>query len=75
MSLTIRSLREEKHLSQEQLALKFHLPLSTIQALERDSSQISDLILDKYLLYFHISYDEIFIGSTAERQNKTNTKS
>ncbi len=66
MSMTIKSLREEEHLSQEELATVLHLPLSTVQELEIDSSQISDLVLDKYLLHFHIGYDDLFIGAQSK---------
>lgn len=74
---TLKHIREEFGITQEELAKAFGVSSRTIQNIEKDSSNIKDSLLTKYLQAFSIKYDDIFLGSEYEIfefQNKEKAK-
>jgi len=63
---TLKELRVSVGLKQEELADLFGVSSRTIQNMERDSSNIKDSLLSKYLKAFEINYDQIFLGREYE---------
>lgn len=63
---TLKELRMGYNLTQEELANLFEVSSRTIQNVEKDSSNIKDSLLSKYLSAFNVSYDEIFLGNEYE---------
>ncbi|EGO7694652.1 helix-turn-helix transcriptional regulator [Enterococcus faecalis] len=63
---TLKELRVEYGLTQEELADLFKVTSRTIQNMEKDSSNIKDSLLKKYMDAFAIKYDDIFLGNEYE---------
>lgn len=63
---TLKELRMEYGLTQEELADLFGITSRTVQNLEKDSSNIKDYILKKYMDAFSVKYDDIFLGNEYE---------
>ena len=63
---TLKQLRTEHNLTQEELANIFDVSERTIQNMERDSSNIRDNLLTKYMKAFNVKYDDIFLGTEYE---------
>lgn len=63
---TLKELRVSAGLNQEELAEIFEVSSRTIQNMEKDSSNIKDSLLSKYLKAFDVKYDEIFLGQEYE---------
>lgn len=63
---TLKQLRSENFLTQEELASLFGVSSRTIQNMEKDSSNIRDELLSKYMRAFNVKYDDIFLGSEYE---------
>lgn len=63
---TLRELRNEAGLTQEELAKLFNVSSRTIQNMEKDSSNIKDSLLSKYMDAFSVKYDDIFLGTEYE---------
>ena len=63
---TLKELRVEYGLTQEELADLFKVTSRTIQNMEKDSSNIKDSLLKKYMDAFVIKYDDIFLGNEYE---------
>ncbi|PTE89760.1 XRE family transcriptional regulator [Staphylococcus equorum] len=69
---TLKELRVSYDLTQEELANLFKVSPRTIQNMEKDSTNIKDSLLSKYMKAFKVKYDEIFWGRI---QNfRTNSK-
>lgn len=60
---TLKDLRNDYSLTQEELAKLFEVSSRTIQNMEKDSSNIKDSLLSKYIAAFNVKYDEIFLGN------------
>lgn len=63
---TLKQLRENVGLTQKELSEAFGVTTRTIQYLEKDSSNISNNMLKKYINGFDVGYDEIFLGKESE---------
>ncbi|WP_413782872.1 helix-turn-helix transcriptional regulator, partial [Enterococcus faecalis] len=63
---TLKELRVEYGLTQEELADLFKVTSRTIQNMEKDSSNIKDSLLKKYMDAFAVKYDDIFLGNEYE---------
>lgn len=63
---TLKDLRASCNLTQEELAEMFEVTSRTIQNMEKDSTNIKDSLLKKYMTAFSVSYDEIFLGREYE---------
>lgn len=63
---TLKELRISNGLTQIELAQLFKVSSRTIQNMEKDSSNIKDSLLSKYLAAFQVSYDDIFLGNEYE---------
>ena len=63
---TLKELRIEYGLTQEELADLFKVTSRTIQNMEKDSSNIKDSLLKKYMDAFAVKYDYIFLGNEYE---------
>lgn len=63
---TLKELRIGSSMTQEELASLFEVSPRTIQNMEKDSTNIKDSLLSKYIKAFNISYDEIFLGNEYE---------
>lgn len=61
-------------LTQNELANLFNISLSKLQELEYDSSAITDDILKKYMCFFNVVYDDIFLGVEYENNVLNNRK-
>lgn len=74
---TLKELRISNGLTQIELAQLFKVSSRTIQNMEKDSSNIKDSLLSKYLAAFQVSYDDIFLGNEYEnfvlREKKKNS--
>lgn len=57
---TLKELRVSYNLTQEELADLFKVSPRTIQNMEKDSTNIKDSLLSKYMKAFNVKYDEIF---------------
>ena len=53
-------------MTQEELADLFKVTSRTIQNMEKDSSNIKDSLLKKYMDAFAVKYDDIFLGNEYE---------
>ena len=75
--ITLKELRISNGLTQIELAQLFKVSSRTIQNMEKDSSNIKDSLLSKYLAAFQVSYDDIFLGNEYEnfvlREKKKNS--
>lgn len=63
---TLKELRVKYGLTQEELANLFKVTARTIQNMEKDSSNIKDSLLKKYIDAFGVKYDDIFLGNEYE---------
>lgn len=63
---TLKELRIAQGLTQEELAELFNVSPRTIQNMEKDSSNIKDSLLTKYIKAFGVKYDDIFLGTEYE---------
>ncbi|MBN6095394.1 helix-turn-helix transcriptional regulator [Staphylococcus saprophyticus] len=63
---TLKELRVSYGLTQEELANLFKVSPRTIQNMEKDSTNIKDSLLSKYIKAFNVKYDEIFLGNEYE---------
>lgn len=64
---TLRELRVEYGMTQEELANLFDVSPRTIQNMEKNSSNIKDSLLTKYIEAFNVKYDDIFLGNEYEK--------
>ena len=62
MQWTLEAMRINKGLTQAELADKFEVSSQTIARLEKDSSDIGYQLLKKYMLFFNVKFDDIFLG-------------
>lgn len=63
---TLKQLRTDEGFTQEELAKLFKVSSRTIQNMEKDSSNIKDPLLKKYMIAFGVKYDDIFLGNEYE---------
>lgn len=63
---TLKELRTSYNLTQDELAKLFNVSSRTIQNMEKDSSNIKDSLLSKYMEAFGVKYDDIFLGNKYE---------
>ena len=63
---TLKDLRSSYNITQEELGEMFGVTSRTIQNIEKDSTNIKDSLLKKYMIAFDVSYDEIFLGKEYE---------
>ncbi len=63
---TLRELRTALGLTQKELSDYFNVSDRTIYQIEKESSNIKDSLLKKYMLAFNIDYDDIFLGTEYE---------
>lgn len=66
MQWTLEAMRVTKGLTQTELAEKFGVSSQTIARLEKDSSDIGYQLLNKYLNFFNVKFDDIFLGKKYE---------
>lgn len=60
---TLKELRTDYGLTQEELGDLFSVSSRTIQNMEKDSTNIKDSLLSKYMRAFNVKYDDIFLGN------------
>ncbi len=63
---TLKELRTDYGLTQEELGDLFSVSSRTIQNMEKDSTNIKDSLLSKYMSAFNVKYDDIFLGDEYE---------
>ncbi|BCN88929.1 MULTISPECIES: helix-turn-helix transcriptional regulator [Staphylococcus] len=63
---TLKELRTDYGLTQEELGNLFKVSSRTIQNMEKDSTNIKDSLLSKYMSAFNVKYDDIFLGNEYE---------
>lgn len=63
---TLKELRTSYNLTQDELAKLFNVSPRTIHNMEKDSSNIKDSLLSKYMDAFGVKYDDIFLGTEYE---------
>ena len=63
---TLKQLRVDNGFTQEELADLFGISSRTIQNMEKNSSNINDKLLKKYMNAFEVKYDDIFLGNEYE---------
>lgn len=66
MKHTLRGLRTEYGLSQKDLADILGVSDRTLFKYEKDSTNIPDPIVKKYLQLFNVMYDDIFLGKESD---------
>lgn len=66
MQWTLEAMRINKGLTQAELAEKFEVSSQTIARLEKDSSDIGYQLLKKYMFFFNVKFDDIFLGKKYE---------
>ena len=66
MQWTLEAMRINKGLTQTELAQEFEVSSQTIARMEKDSSYIGYQLLKKYMLYFNVKFDDIFLGKKYE---------
>ncbi|WP_368651808.1 helix-turn-helix transcriptional regulator [Lactococcus raffinolactis] len=59
---TLKSLRVTVNLTQKEMASLISISENSLGNLEKDSTNIKNWILDKYVEIFDISVDDIFLG-------------
>ncbi|MDQ0221702.1 putative transcriptional regulator [Streptococcus moroccensis] len=64
---TLEAMRVNKGMTQAELAEKFGVSSQTIARLEKDSSDIGYQTLKKYILFFNVQFDDIFLGKKYEK--------
>ncbi|MGB4792159.1 helix-turn-helix transcriptional regulator [Lactococcus raffinolactis] len=62
MKWTLKSLRVTVNLTQKEMASLIGISENSLGNLEKDSTNIKNWILDKYVEIFDISVDDIFLG-------------
>ncbi|MFC6277550.1 helix-turn-helix transcriptional regulator [Streptococcus moroccensis] len=67
MQWTLEAMRVNKGMTQAELAEKFGVSSQTIARLEKDSSDIGYQTLKKYILFFNVQFDDIFLGKKYEK--------
>ncbi|PTF03778.1 XRE family transcriptional regulator [Staphylococcus devriesei] len=60
---TLKELRNDYNMTQEELGELFNVSSRTIQNMEKDSTNIKDSLLSKYMDAFNVKYDDIFLGN------------
>lgn len=63
---TLKELRNDYNMTQEELGELFNVSSRTIQNMEKDSTNIKDSLLSKYMDAFNVKYDDIFLGNEYE---------
>ncbi|MDU0420320.1 helix-turn-helix transcriptional regulator [Staphylococcus simulans] len=63
---TLKELRTDYGMTQEELGDLFQVSSRTIQNMEKDSTNIKDSLLSKYMDAFNVKYDDIFLGDEYE---------
>ncbi|MGO4026676.1 helix-turn-helix transcriptional regulator [Staphylococcus pseudintermedius] len=63
---TLKELITDYGLTQEELGDLFSVSSRTIQNMEKDSTNIKDSLLSKYMRAFNVKYDDIFLGNEYE---------
>lgn len=63
---TLKELRTDYGMTQEELGDLFQVSSRTIQNIEKDSTNIKDSLLSKYMDAFNVKYDDIFLGNEYE---------
>ena len=63
---TLKELRVDHGMTQEELGDLFNVSSRTIQNMEKDSTNIKDSLLSKYMIAFNTKYDDIFLGNEYE---------
>lgn len=63
---TLKELRTDYGLTQKELGDLFKVSSRTIQNMEKDSTNIKDSLLSKYMSAFNVKYDDIFLGNEYE---------
>lgn len=63
---TLKELRTDYGMTQEELGDLFQVSSRTIQNMEKDSTNIKDSLLSKYMDAFNVKYDDIFLGNEYE---------
>lgn len=71
---TLSELRKSMSLTQEELAKIFGVTSRTIQNMEKDSTNIRYELVKKYMNFFAVGYDEIFLGNEYEKNVLMNKK-
>ena len=71
---TLKELRTSYNLTQDELAKLFNVSSRTIQNMEKNSSNIKDSLLSKYMEAFGVKYDDIFLGNEYENFVLVNKK-
>ncbi|HDI6737946.1 TPA: helix-turn-helix transcriptional regulator [Staphylococcus aureus] len=71
---TLKELRTDYGLTQKELGDLFMVSSRTIQNMEKDSTNIKDSLLSKYMSAFNVKYDDIFLGNEYENFVFTNDK-
>ena len=66
MQWTLEAMRINKGLTQTELAQEFEVSSQTIARMEKDSADIGYQLLKKYMLYFNVKFDDIFLGKKYE---------
>ncbi|HEM3628864.1 helix-turn-helix transcriptional regulator [Streptococcus suis] len=66
MQWTLEAMRINKGLTQAELAKEFDVSAQTIMRLEKDSSDIGYQLLKKYMSFFNVKFDDIFLGKKYE---------
>lgn len=64
--ITLKQLRLSRGISAKELSGAFDVDAQTIYNNEKDSSNIKDSLLSKYLYAFNVGYDDIFLGDKYE---------
>lgn len=64
--ITLKQLRLSRGISAKELSDVFGVDTQTIYNNEKDSSNIKDSLLSKYLHAFNVGYDDIFLGNKYE---------
>lgn len=62
MGETLRTLRERNGLTQAQVANKLGVSINTIYNWEKDSSNLKDFYIKKFMEIYSVEYDDIFLG-------------
>lgn len=63
---TLKDIRLENQLTQEELSQLLDISVGTVYNLEKDSTRIKDEVVKKYMRAFGIKYDDIFLGNEYE---------
>jgi len=64
--MTLKELRQSYNFTQKELAKLFDVAERTIYMNEKNSTNIKDTLIKKYMLAFGVKYEDIFLGSEYE---------